>query len=211
MTKARAEWLTVAEVCADLQVSETEWHAWRAAGETPLHIAMPGGQLRVRAADYQRWLSARTETLAAGQVPQPRTGTTPYPYGQPSQSRLSGATSQPDPYAYGSLKPRPHRPLPAYWRQHIRDAIDATGDRGLGRAEIWTLLSHDKTGRQVGELLAELLASEVYEEITVRTGEPGRPPVRYRRRQPSHAAGNVASSRAERVATRRTAAERDGK
>jgi len=225
MTRTRTEWLTVPDVCADLQVSESEWHTWRARGDTPLHIAMPGGQLRVRVADYERWLSDRTGTLVVGQVPQartrPRTGAGPYPYGEPAQWSLSGAASPPDPYsdpyAYGEPGLRQHRPLSAYWRQRIRDAIDATGDRGLGRAEIWTLLSHGKTGRQVGELLAELLASQAYEEITIRTGGPGRPPVRYRRK-PSRTAGNVASvadesdasPRAGHDASRSTTAERDG-
>jgi hypothetical protein len=204
MTAPRADWLTIAQVCADLQVSETEWDAWRQAGDTPLHVVMPDGQLRVRAADYARWLDGLTDDAPQGRT-QARTRTEPDPYG--------------DPYAYGNPAGwAPSRPLPAYWRQRIRDAIDATGDRGLGRAEIWALTNDAFSLRQINDALAELLASQAYEEITVRTGERGRPPIRYRRRQPSHAAGNAASvgerrdaSRAARAdASRRTAAERDG-
>jgi hypothetical protein len=177
--KPRAEWLTIAQVCADLQVTEPEWNTWREAGDTPLHIVTPDGQLRVRAADYARWLdSLAVDDDASAEALR-------------DASRLSAANATPAPF----------RPLPAYWRQRIRDAIDATGDRGLGRAEIWALTRRCFSLRQINEALAELLTSEAYEEIIVRTGN-GRPPVRYRRRKPSHAAGNDAS--------RGAVAKRDG-
>ncbi len=51
-------WLTIPEVCAYLQISEAEWHQWRAAGRTPLHAAGPNGQLKLRAVDLERWLEA---------------------------------------------------------------------------------------------------------------------------------------------------------
>jgi hypothetical protein len=53
-------WLTIAEVCACLKVTEADWNAWRAVGDTPLHIVGPDGQLMIRAADLARWLDART-------------------------------------------------------------------------------------------------------------------------------------------------------
>jgi hypothetical protein len=57
-------WLTVPQILEDLQVSAEEWHAWRAAGETPAHAAMPDGTLRVNAAEYDFWLTERTTDLA---------------------------------------------------------------------------------------------------------------------------------------------------
>jgi hypothetical protein len=179
MTAPRAAWLTIDQICAELQVSETEWNAWRTAGDTPLHVVMPDGQLRVRAADLERWLDTLTDDNAS-----------PRASADASRSSATDAT------------PAPFRPLSAYWRQRIRDAIDRTGDRGLGRAEIWALTSRDFSLRQINGALAELLASEAYEQLTVRTGATGRPPVRYRRRDPSHAARAYAS--------RGTVAERDG-
>ena len=53
-------WLTIAEVCAWLKVTEAEWDEWRAAGDTPPHVTGPDGQLRVRGTDLERWLDAHT-------------------------------------------------------------------------------------------------------------------------------------------------------
>lgn len=53
-------WMTVPQVCAWLKVTEAEWAEWRAAGDTPLYAVGPGGQLRVRVADLNRWLDAHT-------------------------------------------------------------------------------------------------------------------------------------------------------
>lgn len=222
MTANGPEWLTIAQVCDDLQVTEAEWNAWRAAGDTPLHMVMPGGQLRVRAADYARWLDGLADDAPETRT-EARTRTEPGPYGNP--------------YAYGN--PRgyaPFRPLSAYWCQRIRDAIDASGARGLMRSEIWALTRRRFSLRQVNDALAELLASGAYEQTTERTGAPGRPPVVYRRK-PSHraradasrleyavdarrvadvgrdtsgAAGNDASTGGLRDASRGTVAGRDG-
>jgi hypothetical protein len=207
--RPRAEWLTIAQVCAELQVSETEWGAWREAGDTPLHVVMPSGQLRVRAADVERWLDSRADDTPTEQVSEartePRTRTEPDPHGNPY-------AYGDDPAILGLL-----RPLPAWRRQHIRDVIDAAGDNGLSRTEIWALTSRGYTNRQLNHALAELLAGEAYEEFIVRTGAPGRPPIRYRRK-PSHAAGDNASfaaradasPRAGRDASRSAVVEREG-
>jgi hypothetical protein len=122
----RAGWLTIAQVCADLQVTEDEWNTWRAAGDTPLHAVMPDGQLRVRTADYELWLDSR-------------------PADDDAFVESLNDTSRP---AAADATPAPFRPLPAYWRQRIRDAIDATADRGLGRAEIWALTRRSFTRRR---------------------------------------------------------------
>lgn len=85
------------------------------------------------------------------------------------------------------------RPLSGYCRDQIRDAIDASGNRGLKRSEIWQVVSRSKSLRQVNTWLAELLATGEYEEFVTHTGESGRPPVRYRRCKPSSTAGDDAT------------------
>jgi hypothetical protein len=62
-------WLTIPEVCAYLKVSEADWNAWRAAGDTPLHLVTPDGQAMVRASDLARWLDARTVEPTAELTP----------------------------------------------------------------------------------------------------------------------------------------------
>ncbi len=81
-------WLTVAEVCGYLQVTADEWRAWQAQGDTPMHATGADGELRVRAADFERWLDARTVDASDGAFESVRTG-------QPVR----------DPYAYGSVIP----------------------------------------------------------------------------------------------------------
>jgi len=211
--KLRGDWLTIAQVCADLQVTETDWHAWRQAGDTPLHIVTPSGQLRIRAADYARWLDSLTDDDASrSSIPLESRCTdeaNAAAHGEHAPAALKRGAfmaapgTAPAAAVLGLL-----RPLPAYRRQRIRDAIDAAGDCGLSRTEIWALTSRGYTLRQLNHALAELLASEAYEEIIVRTGI-GRPPIRYRRK-PSHTAGDDTSRQARAYASRSAVAERDG-
>jgi predicted DNA-binding transcriptional regulator AlpA len=53
--------LTIAEVCADLDISRRTFYEWRAKGRAPRCIRLPNGALRVRRSEYQRWLDAREE------------------------------------------------------------------------------------------------------------------------------------------------------
>jgi predicted DNA-binding transcriptional regulator AlpA len=53
------EKLTVAEICADLQISRRTFYEWRMKGTGPECFALPNGELRVTVADYERWLDAR--------------------------------------------------------------------------------------------------------------------------------------------------------
>jgi len=53
--------LTIADVCADLGVSRRTFYEWRAKGRAPRCIALPNGSLRIRRAEYQRWLASREE------------------------------------------------------------------------------------------------------------------------------------------------------
>jgi predicted DNA-binding transcriptional regulator AlpA len=53
--------LTIAEVCADLDISRRTFYEWRAKGRAPRCITLPNGSLRVRRSEYHRWLASREE------------------------------------------------------------------------------------------------------------------------------------------------------
>ncbi len=53
--------LTIAEVCADLGISRRTLYEWRAKGKAPRCITLHNGSLRIRRAEYQRWLASREE------------------------------------------------------------------------------------------------------------------------------------------------------
>ncbi|MGO8959115.1 MAG: helix-turn-helix transcriptional regulator [Streptosporangiaceae bacterium] len=53
--------LTIAEVCADLGISRRTFYEWRAKNRAPKCITLPNGSLRIRRAEYQRWLAAHEE------------------------------------------------------------------------------------------------------------------------------------------------------
>jgi predicted DNA-binding transcriptional regulator AlpA len=54
--------LTVAEICDDLGISRRTFYEWRAKNKAPRCISLPNGSLRVRRAEYQRWLRTREDT-----------------------------------------------------------------------------------------------------------------------------------------------------
>ena len=51
--------LTIAEVCADLDISRRTFYEWRAKNRAPKCITLPNGSLRIRRSEYQRWLASR--------------------------------------------------------------------------------------------------------------------------------------------------------
>ena len=53
--------LTIAEVCADLDISRRTFYDWRAKNRAPKCITLPNGSLRIRRIEYQRWLASREE------------------------------------------------------------------------------------------------------------------------------------------------------
>lgn len=57
MTKPQ-ERLTVAEVCAELQVSRSTFYEWKAKGRAPRCIKLPNGEIRVRRNDLESWFDA---------------------------------------------------------------------------------------------------------------------------------------------------------
>jgi len=57
--------LTVTEILEDLAdedgnpLPRRTWDEWRAKGTGPKCIKLPNGQLRIRRAEYDRWLNSR--------------------------------------------------------------------------------------------------------------------------------------------------------
>ncbi|MFC4910899.1 helix-turn-helix transcriptional regulator [Actinomadura gamaensis] len=56
--------LTVDEFCDNLRITQRTFYEWRAKGTAPRCIKIPNGQLRIRPADYERWLDSRQEVAA---------------------------------------------------------------------------------------------------------------------------------------------------
>ncbi|MEV0144953.1 MULTISPECIES: helix-turn-helix domain-containing protein [unclassified Nonomuraea] len=54
--------LTVAEFCTELGISRSTFYDWRAKRRAPKCITLPNGSLRIRRAEYERWLASREET-----------------------------------------------------------------------------------------------------------------------------------------------------
>ncbi len=57
MTNTRSR-LTIAEVCEDLGIARSTFYEWRAKGTAPRCIKLPNGEIRVRRAEYDRWLNS---------------------------------------------------------------------------------------------------------------------------------------------------------
>lgn len=49
--------LTVAEFCATLRISRRTFHEWRAKGRAPRCLKLPNGDLRIRRADLETWIT----------------------------------------------------------------------------------------------------------------------------------------------------------
>ncbi|WP_067808139.1 helix-turn-helix domain-containing protein [Actinomadura formosensis] len=52
------EWLTVPQICAELNIAPEDWRDWRAQGHTPRHV-ITDGTARVRRVDLETWMSLR--------------------------------------------------------------------------------------------------------------------------------------------------------
>ena len=60
-TRTARDTLTIAEICAELGVSRRTFAEWRAKRRAPRCIKLPNGSLRIRRAEYQRWLESRED------------------------------------------------------------------------------------------------------------------------------------------------------
>lgn len=61
MSSRSRDKLTIAEICDDLGISRRTFYEWRAKGTAPKCIPLPNGELRVRCAEYERWLQTRED------------------------------------------------------------------------------------------------------------------------------------------------------
>lgn len=65
--RAQRNLLTVAEILEDLgpepgkPLPRSTWQDWRTKGTGPKCVRLPNGELRVRRAEYERWLGEREE------------------------------------------------------------------------------------------------------------------------------------------------------
>lgn len=58
-------YLTVAEFCGEMLIARSTFYDWRAKRRAPRCIRMPNGELRIRRAEYERWLETLEEKAAA--------------------------------------------------------------------------------------------------------------------------------------------------
>lgn len=54
--------LTVIDFCAELGVARSTFYDWRAKGAGPRCIKLPNGELRIRRADADEWLTDLEES-----------------------------------------------------------------------------------------------------------------------------------------------------
>jgi len=53
--------LTIDEICAELGVARSTFYEWRAKKRAPRCIKLPNGDIRVRRAEFDRWLDSHEE------------------------------------------------------------------------------------------------------------------------------------------------------
>lgn len=49
--------LTIADVCEELGIARSTFYDWRAAKKAPRCIKLPNGDIRIRRADFDQWLT----------------------------------------------------------------------------------------------------------------------------------------------------------
>lgn len=53
--------ITIDEICADLEIARSTFYEWGAKGRAPRCIKLPNGDIRIRRAEYERWLDSHEE------------------------------------------------------------------------------------------------------------------------------------------------------
>jgi predicted DNA-binding transcriptional regulator AlpA len=56
--------MTIAELCAELDIARSTFYEWRAKRKAPRCIKLPNGDLRIRRSDFENWLSTLEERAA---------------------------------------------------------------------------------------------------------------------------------------------------
>lgn len=57
----QGRYVTIEEICEDLGVARSTFHDWRAKKRAPRCIRLPNGSIRIRRAEYERWLDSHEE------------------------------------------------------------------------------------------------------------------------------------------------------
>jgi predicted DNA-binding transcriptional regulator AlpA len=63
-TTVRERHLTIADLCDELGIARSTFYDWRAKGRAPRCIKLPNGDLRIRRAEFDRWLAEREDATA---------------------------------------------------------------------------------------------------------------------------------------------------
>ena len=61
---AARSYLTVAEFCDEVGIARSTFYDWRAKRLAPRCIKLPNGELRMRRAEFERWLDEHEEQVA---------------------------------------------------------------------------------------------------------------------------------------------------
>jgi excisionase family DNA binding protein len=59
-----SQYLTVDEFCDAMDVARSTFYEWRAKGQAPRCMKLPNGRIRIRRAEFERWLDSREEEAA---------------------------------------------------------------------------------------------------------------------------------------------------
>lgn len=57
MTTTSRKHLTIADLCDELRIARSTFYDWRAAKKAPRCIKLPNGEIRIRRADLESWLT----------------------------------------------------------------------------------------------------------------------------------------------------------
>jgi predicted DNA-binding transcriptional regulator AlpA len=57
--KPSDELMTILDMCGELRISRRTFYRWKAAGDVPELVPLPGGEFRAYRSDYQAWLLDR--------------------------------------------------------------------------------------------------------------------------------------------------------
>ena len=53
--------ISVVDLCEEAGISRSTFYEWRAKGRAPRCIKLPNGQIRIRRAEFERWLDSLEE------------------------------------------------------------------------------------------------------------------------------------------------------
>ena len=62
-TPSSRQYLSVDSLCAELGVARSTFYEWRAKRRGPRCVRLPNGKIRIRRAEFERWLDTLEEDL----------------------------------------------------------------------------------------------------------------------------------------------------